>query len=79
MSERVTVAAKLCGAPLDGDVMRQVALGMADGQLHQADVLLCDPWHVKRGRSGGGRDGETNLVRALLHMRSACKWMQAVA
>ncbi len=61
----------------DPGVMRAVALGMADGQLHQADFLLCvADGRAKRGR---GKWADPPLVAAILHMRSACGWLTRAA
>ena len=61
--------------PLDPDVMRFVALGLADGQIEQADVLLLDPW----APAIGSHHGKLQLERALEHMRSACGWLTCAA
>lgn len=65
------------------EVMRAVALGLADGQLEQADRCLVD---YLDGRGPGRRGnnltapdydhGRSSLVQALLHMRSACRWLE---
>jgi hypothetical protein len=57
-------------------VMRLIGLGMADGQLEQADrwLLAAD----NRARRPGTRSGDP-LVHALEHLRSACGWLITVA
>lgn len=57
---------------LGGTLLAQVALTMADGQIHQADLLLCDGPKPKGER-------RSRLEVALLHMRSACKWLESCA
>lgn len=64
---------------LEPNIMRYVALGMADGQIEQADALLCDPWRVVAGRPPRGRTRRYQFEVALEHMRSACKWLIAAA
>ena len=61
--------------PLEPNILRAVALGMADGQLCQADALLTYP---PLGRNHNG-PRDTNLERALKHMRSACGWLTTAA
>lgn len=61
-------------AELPPNLMREVALGLADGQIHQADILLCHPERLRGGR--GVRDAH---VRALEHMLSACGWLRSAA
>lgn len=65
------------------ETMRAVALGLADGQIEQAD------WHLEahaqggrlrlNGPAGGAGQYRTNshLITALQHMRSAAKWLEA--
>lgn len=63
---------------LEPNIMRQVALGMADGQLAQADYYLL----VHEGRAPRPADAMKRtppLVQALLHMRSGCKWLVSAA
>ena len=57
-------------------VMRLIGLGMADGQLEQADrwLLVADG----RARRPVARSGDP-LVLALEHLRSACGWLITVA
>ncbi len=66
-------APSMPGRSLEPSVMRLVALGMADGQINQADALLCLPPFAKTR----GSRREANLVCALLHMRSACGWLRS--
>lgn len=61
----------------DPNVMKGVALGMADGHIHQADVLLSTPWRRYSLARGGGT--ELGLERALRHMRSANGWLISAA
>lgn len=57
---------------LDPLIMVGVALGLADGQLEQADHLLGGG-----SRKGYRRHDESLLTLALLHARSACGWLIA--
>jgi hypothetical protein len=60
--------------------MRQVALGMADGQLAQADLwLLRADGRAPTPTISGLRNEHKPkpLVRALEHLRSACGWLEA--
>lgn len=61
--------------------MRPIALIMADGQLAQADALLCDPWTLEPNLNDVRRRGyrRNNLEVALAHMRSAAGWLGSAA
>jgi len=74
---RAEVKPKLHGKALDGSVLKLVGLGMADGQLEQADRWL----EITAGRLSHPRlyNGRPPLVVALEHLRSACGWLTAAA
>lgn len=63
----------------DPSLMRLVGLGLAGGQLEQADRWLSIAAGVEpRRREYGGQDVDA-LVRALEHLRSACGWLWSAA
>jgi hypothetical protein len=61
------------------ELMRKMALGMADGHLAQADALLCHPRDLEPANFGTHARGrrQTQLEQALRHMRTAAGWMIA--
>jgi hypothetical protein len=66
--------------PLVPDVMRLVAMGLADGQLGQADHWLSVvDGRARPPRGWNGPQSVCPLVRALEHMRSATGWLVAAA
>jgi hypothetical protein len=68
---------KTCGKPVPGEIIRAVALGMADGQIEQADRWLT--FIDGRGPKPRNSTTSTPQIVALEHLRSACGWLVSAA